>query len=109
MFSHGRFMFSLSGFGRTPEFAPALAQFLRKAGSFVKGKPKVNRWKTSKQIPVVTKEAIAMSKELKRRNFGFVGPTVCYALMQSVGMVNDHPVNTPQWKRVNAIVERRFG
>ncbi|CAK9034026.1 unnamed protein product [Durusdinium trenchii] len=91
------------------EAAEEYGSFTKFLWSFVKGKPKVNRWKTSKQIPVVTKEAIAMSKELKRRNFGFVGPTVCYALMQSVGMVNDHPVNTPQWKRVNAIVERRFG
>eukprot|EP00490_Sorites_sp_Unknown_P016285 CAMPEP_0114687908 /NCGR_PEP_ID=MMETSP0191-20121206/62967_1 /TAXON_ID=126664 /ORGANISM="Sorites sp." /LENGTH=61 /DNA_ID=CAMNT_0001974899 /DNA_START=35 /DNA_END=216 /DNA_ORIENTATION=- len=60
-----------------------------------------------KRIPVVTKEANEMSKELKRRGFGFVGPTICYALMQSVGMVNDHPVSSPQWKRVNDIVERR--
>lgn len=50
-----------------------------------------------------------MSRELKRRGFRFVGPTICYALMQSVGMVNDHPVSTWQWKRVNRLVTKRFG
>ncbi|OLP90794.1 DNA-3-methyladenine glycosylase 1 [Symbiodinium microadriaticum] len=77
--------------------------------SFVGGRPKVNRWKNHKAIPDITPEAVAMSKELKRRGFGFVGPTVCYALMQSTGMVNDHPVSTWQWRRVNDIVTRRFG
>lgn len=57
---------------------------------FVGGAPKVNRWKTLKEIPPETPESKAMSKELKRRGFGFVGPTVCYAFMQATGMVNDH-------------------
>jgi DNA-3-methyladenine glycosylase I len=58
--------------------------------SFVGGKPKVNAWKTISEIPAETDESKAMSKELKRRGFRFVGPTVCYAFMQGCGLVNDH-------------------
>ena len=58
--------------------------------SFVGGEPKLNRWKTTSEIPAETAESKAMSKELKRRGFRFVGPTVCYSLMQSAGLVNDH-------------------
>ena len=58
--------------------------------SFVGGEPKVNRWKTTGEIPAETAESKAMSKELKRRGFRFVGPTACYSLMQAVGLVNDH-------------------
>jgi DNA-3-methyladenine glycosylase I len=58
--------------------------------SFVGGEPKVNGWKTVGEIPAETEESKAMSKELKRRGFRFVGPTVCYAFMQACGLVNDH-------------------
>jgi len=58
--------------------------------SFVGGEPKVNAWKTISEIPAETDESKAMSKELKRRGFRFVGPTVCYAFMQGCGLVNDH-------------------
>lgn len=58
--------------------------------SFVGGKPIVNRWKTLREVPAVTDEAIAMSKALKKRGMTFVGPTICYAFMQAVGMVDDH-------------------
>jgi DNA-3-methyladenine glycosylase I len=58
--------------------------------SFVGDEPKVNRWKTLSEIPAATEESKAMSKELKRRGFRFVGPTVCYAFMQACGLVNDH-------------------
>jgi DNA-3-methyladenine glycosylase I len=61
--------------------------------SFVDGEPKVNRWRTLGEIPAETAESKAMSKELKRRGFRFVGPTVCYAFMQSAGLVNDHTVD----------------
>jgi DNA-3-methyladenine glycosylase I len=57
---------------------------------FVDGQPIHNQWKTVQQIPATTKESDAMSKELKRRGFKFVGSTICYAFMQAVGMVNDH-------------------
>lgn len=57
---------------------------------FVDGRPLQNRWESLKQIPPETAESKAMSKELRRRGFTFVGPTICYAFMQAVGMVNDH-------------------
>jgi DNA-3-methyladenine glycosylase I len=57
---------------------------------FVGGEPRVNRWRTLKEIPAKTPESEAMSKDLLRRGFSFVGPTICYAHMQAVGMVNDH-------------------
>jgi DNA-3-methyladenine glycosylase I len=60
--------------------------------TFVDGVPIVNRWKTLGDIPAETPESRTMSKELKRRGFRFVGPTVCYALMQACGLVNDHVV-----------------
>jgi DNA-3-methyladenine glycosylase I len=59
---------------------------------FVGGAPKQNAWKTLRRIPAETKESIAMSKALMERGFRFVGPTICYAFMQAVGMVNDHLV-----------------
>ena len=57
---------------------------------FVSGKPKVNSWKTIQEIPAKTEESVAMSKDLLKRGFKFVGPTICYAHMQATGMVNDH-------------------
>jgi DNA-3-methyladenine glycosylase I len=57
---------------------------------FVDGKPLVGRWRTLSEIPAETAESKAMSKDLKKRGFRFVGPTVCYAFMQAVGLVNDH-------------------
>jgi len=68
--------------------------------SFVDGRPLVNRWQRMGSIPAETPESKAMSKELKRRGFGFVGPTVCYAFMQSVGMVNDHVASCFRWAEV---------
>jgi DNA-3-methyladenine glycosylase I len=58
--------------------------------SFVGGTPKVNRFRTLSELPAQTPESAAMSKELKRRGFRFVGPTVCYSLMQACGLVDDH-------------------
>ncbi len=58
--------------------------------SFVDGAPRVNRFRTLGELPAQTEESAAMSKELKRRGFRFVGPTVCYSLMQACGLVNDH-------------------
>jgi DNA-3-methyladenine glycosylase I len=57
---------------------------------FVGGEPKVNWWRRPDEVPAVTPEAEAMSKDLTRRGFSFVGPTICYAHMQATGMVNDH-------------------
>ncbi len=57
---------------------------------FVDGKPIINKWKTFDQVPVSTPESDAMSKDLKKRGFKFIGTTICYAFMQATGMVNDH-------------------
>jgi DNA-3-methyladenine glycosylase I len=57
---------------------------------FVDGRPIRNRWRTIQEIPAETDESRVMSKELKRRGFRFVGPTICYAFMEAVGMVLDH-------------------
>ena len=58
--------------------------------SFVDGVPLQNAWPTMADIPAETERSRAMSRDLKRRGFGFVGPTICYAFMQATGMVNDH-------------------
>jgi len=68
--------------------------------SFVGGAPKRNEWRSLGEIPVETPESRAMSTELKRCGFRFVGPTVCYALMQATGMVNDHVRACFRWRQV---------
>lgn len=60
---------------------------------FVGGKPIKNNWATINDVPVTTAESDAMSKDLKKRGFKFVGSTICYSYMQAVGMVNDHTTN----------------
>jgi DNA-3-methyladenine glycosylase I len=64
--------------------------FDRYIWGFVGGKPLQNSWESLRQLPAETVESQAMSKDLKKRGFRFVGPTICYAFMQAVGMVNDH-------------------
>jgi DNA-3-methyladenine glycosylase I len=83
----------------TVQNAKAFLQVQREFGSFdayvwrfVDGKPKLNRWKTMKEVPASTAESDAISKDLRGRGFNFVGSTICYAFMQAVGMVNDHLV-----------------
>lgn len=68
---------------------------------FVGYKTIVNRFESLKELPAKTKESDAMSKDLKRRGFKFVGPTICYAFMQAVGMVNDHTVDCFRYKEIN--------
>ena len=60
---------------------------------FVGGQPIHNTWQQMADLPASTPESVAMSKALKKRGFNFVGPTICYAFMQAVGMVNDHTIN----------------
>ena len=67
---------------------------------FVKGKPIRNAWQTMTDIPSSTPESEAMSKDLKKRGFKFVGPTICYAFMQAVGMVNDHVVDCFRYREL---------
>ena len=61
--------------------------------TFVGGKPIQNSWKSLSQIPARTRESDAMSKDLKKRGFRFVGSTICYAFMQATGLVNDHALD----------------
>jgi DNA-3-methyladenine glycosylase I len=68
--------------------------------SFVGGAPIRNRWRTLGEIPADTAESKAMSKDLKRRGFRFVGPTICYAFMQATGLVNDHVVDCFRYDQV---------
>jgi DNA-3-methyladenine glycosylase I len=77
--------------------ARALAVLIKEEGSFegylwryVNGVPQQNRWRSASQLPATTPLSLAMSKDLKRRGFKFVGPTICYAFMQAVGLVDDH-------------------
>ncbi len=69
---------------------------------FVEGEPRQNRWRSHAEIPAQTRESDAMSKELKRRGFKFVGSTICYAYMQAVGMVNDHTMDCFRHKELSA-------
>jgi DNA-3-methyladenine glycosylase I len=67
---------------------------------FTEGKTIVNAYESYKDAPVATAESIAMSNDLKKRGFKFVGPTICYAYMQAAGMVNDHSVNCFRYKEI---------
>ena len=67
-----------------------VGSFERYVWQFVGGKPKVNRWTRMSQVPATTPESDALSKDLKKRGFRFVGSTIVYAYMQAVGLVNDH-------------------
>ncbi len=69
---------------------------------FVGGKTKDNRLKTFKGLPAETEESRAMSKDIKKRGFRFVGPTICYAFMQAVGLVNDHLVSCFRYEEVKS-------
>ena len=68
--------------------------------SFVGSKPIKNSWKKLEAIPTVSEEAKLMSKDLKKRGFKFVGPTICYAFMQAAGLVNDHLVSCFRYRQV---------
>ena len=77
--------------------------FDRYIWQFVDGTPRQNTWTHMEQIPTNTPESDAMSMDLKRRGFSFVGSTICYALMQSIGMVNDHLVGCFRYQVVHAL------
>src|SRR5215469_15172306 len=86
--------------GSAVENAKAFLRVQQESGSFdryiwqfVEGKPCVNKWRSMRQVPARTAESDAMSKDLQRRGFKFVGSTICYAFMQATGMVNDHSVD----------------
>jgi DNA-3-methyladenine glycosylase I len=70
--------------------------------SFVNGSPIVGRWRTVSEIPAETAESKAMSKDLKRRGFRFVGPTVCYAFMQACGLAQDHVAGCFRYRELSS-------
>jgi len=70
---------------------------------FVHGRPRQNRWSSLREIPATTAESDAFSRDLKRRGFTFVGPTVIYAHMQAVGMVNDHQVDCFRYRDIRRL------
>ena len=71
--------------------------------SFVGNKPLVPDRKAMGEVPAQTPESVALSSALRKRGFGFVGPTICYAFMQSAGLVNDHLSGCPAWSRIQAL------
>jgi DNA-3-methyladenine glycosylase I len=80
------------------EVQDEFGSFDRYIWQFVGGKPKVNQWESLGKVPPRTPESDAMSKDLLRRGFKFVGSTICYAFMQAVGMVNDHAIDCFRYK-----------
>ena len=90
--------------------AKALLEIQKDFGSFnkyiwgfVNDKPIINNINQLRDIPTFTRESEEMSKDLKKRGFNFVGPTICYAFMQAIGMVNDHEVGCFRWEEVQNI------
>ncbi len=71
---------------------------------FIGGRPRQNAWRALAEIPAETDESRAMSKDLQRRGFTFVGPTICYAFMQAVGMVNDHVVECFRYEEIQRLI-----
>jgi DNA-3-methyladenine glycosylase I len=76
----------------TLKLSQEFGSFDRYIWQFVEGQPRINAWKSLRSVPARTDQSDAMSKDLRRRGFTFVGSTICYAFMQAVGMVNDHLV-----------------
>jgi DNA-3-methyladenine glycosylase I len=71
------------------------------AWRFVGGRPRRNAWRNLADVPALTPESTTMSREMRKLGFRFVGPTICYAFMQAVGMVNDHLVDCFRYREVN--------
>jgi len=82
------------------EIQKEFGSFDRYIWQFVGGKPIVNKWRSGERIPAATAQSDAMSKDLKKRGFNFVGSTICYAFMQAVGMVNDHAADCFRYRQV---------
>jgi DNA-3-methyladenine glycosylase I len=81
------------------EIQEECGSFDRYLWQFVNGRTITNRFRTMKEIPAKTEESEAMSKDLKKRGFSFVGPTICYAMMQAAGMVNDHTTSCFRYRQ----------
>ncbi len=73
---------------------------------YVDGTPRQNAWKSMVELPAWTEQSDAMNKDLKRREFNFVGPTICYAFMQAVGMVNDHTTDCFRYREIGKVAQQ---
>ena len=76
------------------------------SGDSLADSPRINKWSALKQVPARTDESDAMSKDLIGRGFKFVGSTICYAMMQATGMVNDHLVDCERYKVLTRAAKR---
>lgn len=92
---------AINNAGRFLEVQKEFGSFDAYIWEFVGNKPIVNKWKHMSQIPAVTPESEALSKDLKKRGFTFVGPTIIYAHMQAVGMVNDHEISCFRYEKLS--------
>lgn len=84
------------------EVQAAFGSFAKYLWQFVEGQPMINCWRTMRDCPPTSKESDAMSKDLKRRGFQFVGSTICYAHMQATGMVMDHTLDCFRYPKLSA-------
>lgn len=91
---------AISNAQRVLEIQKEFGSFNNYIWSFVEGKPIKNRFRSLLELPAKTRESDAMSRDLRRRGFKFVGSTICYAFMQSVGMVNDHTTDCFRYIKV---------
>lgn len=82
------------------EIRQDFGSFDRYLWQFVGGKPKINRWQNVKEVPATSPESDALSKDLGKRGFKFVGSTICYAFMQAAGLVNDHTTDCFRYHQV---------
>lgn len=83
------------------KIAEEFGSFDKYIWDFIDGKPIINKWKTRDSVPAVTPVAETISRNLKKRGFKFMGPTIVYAHMQATGMVNDHTVDCFRWKELS--------
>ncbi len=89
------------------EVKKEFGSFAKYIWAFVDNRPVINKFKRMVEIPAETETARTMSKDLKKRGFKFVGPTICYAFMQAVGMVNDHTTDCFRYKEVQKYIRKR--
>ncbi len=94
---------TISGAKALLEIQKDFGSFNKYIWGFVNDKPIINNINQLRDIRTFTRESEEMSKDLKKRGFNFVGPTICYAFMQAIGMVNDHEVGCFRWKEVQNI------
>lgn len=92
---------SVNNAQRFLEVREEFGSFAKYMWQFVDGKPVINKFRHISELPATTKASDAMSKDLKQRGFKFVGPTICYAHMQAVGMVNDHLVDCYRYRQIS--------